>query len=74
MSFISNRLADDGTIRPNADQHMSVPTIHEGAKSLANPGKLSRALLEFKLFGFASLNECQQFPARHRDDSTRAFS
>jgi hypothetical protein len=69
--LIRNRLADDGTIRPNADQYLSASTIHEGAKSLSGSGKLSRALLEFKLIGFPSLNESQQLPARHIDDSTR---
>jgi hypothetical protein len=34
--------------------------LDEGAEGLAGPGNLSGALLEFKLFGFASSNECQQ--------------
>ena len=64
-SLIRDCLADNGTIRPNPDQHLSAAAIHEGAKGLAGPGKLSRALLEFKLFGFASSNEVLQLLACH---------
>jgi len=58
-------LPDDRTIRSNADQYLSTATIRKGAKSLSGPGKLGRALLEFKLFGFASLDERQQFLVCH---------
>ena len=54
-----------------ADQHLSAPAIHEGAEGFPGPGKLGGALLEFKLFGFTSSNEVQQFLGRHRDDFTR---
>jgi hypothetical protein len=63
--FISDGLTDDRTVWPNPDQHLSAPAVHECAKGLAGPGKLSGALLEFKLFGFASLNERQQFLVCH---------
>ena len=53
-------LPDDRTIRFNADQYLSTATIRESTKSLSGPGKLGRALLEFKLFGFASSNEVQK--------------
>jgi hypothetical protein len=59
-SLVRDRLTNDRTVWPDPDQHLSAPTVHEGAKGLAGPGKLSGALLEFKLFGFASSNECQQ--------------
>ena len=62
---ICNRLADDGNIRSNADQYLSTSTIRKGAKSLSGSGKLSRALLEFKQFGFASSNEVQQVLVCH---------
>jgi hypothetical protein len=58
-------LSDDRTVWPNADQYLSTATIRKGAKSLSGPGKLGRALLEFKLFGFASLDERQQFLVCH---------
>ena len=58
--LIRDGLTDDRTFRPNPDQHLSAPTVHEGTNGLASPGKLRGALLEFKLFGFASSNECQQ--------------
>jgi hypothetical protein len=58
--LIRDGLTEDRTVRPNPDHHLSAPTVHEGTKSLASPGKLSGALLEFKLFGFASSNECRQ--------------
>ena len=64
-SLIRDCLADNGTIRPNPDQHLSAAAVHEGAKGLAGPGKLSRALLEFKLFGFASSNEVLQLLVCH---------
>jgi hypothetical protein len=63
--FISDGLTDNRTVWPNPDQNLSAPAVHEGAKGLAGPGKLSGALLEFKLFGFASLNERQQFLVCH---------
>jgi len=44
---------------------LSAPAVHESAKGLAGPWELSGALLEFKLFGFASLNERQQFLVCH---------
>ena len=59
-SLIRDGLTNNRTVRPNSNQHLSTPTVHEGAKGLAGPRKLSRALLEFKLFGFTSSNEVQQ--------------
>jgi hypothetical protein len=63
--LIRDSLPDDGTVWPNPDQHLSAATVHEGAKSLACPRKLSGALLELKLFGFATLNEREQFLVCH---------
>jgi hypothetical protein len=70
-SLVRQRLTDDRTVRPNADQYLSAPAIHEGAKRFSSSGELRRALLEFKLFGFTSRCEVSQFLERHRDDSTR---
>ncbi len=70
-SLVRQRLTNDRTVRPDADQHLSAPAIHEGAKRLSSSGELRRALLEFKLFGFTSRCEVQQFLEHHRDDSTR---
>jgi len=64
-SLIRDCLTYNRTVWPNPDQHLSAPTVHEGAKGLAGPGKLSGALLEFKLFGFAPSNEVQQFLVCH---------
>jgi hypothetical protein len=63
--LIRDGLTDDRTVWSNPDQDLSAPTVHEGAKGLAGPGKLSGALLEFKLFGFASTNEVQQVLVCH---------
>jgi hypothetical protein len=65
-SLVRDRLADNCTAWTHADHHLPATPIHEGAKGLGGSGKLSRALFEFKLFGFASLNESQQFQACHR--------
>ena len=74
-SLIRDCLADNRTIRSNPDQHLSAATIHEGTKGLAVPGKLSRALLEFKLFGFVSSNEVLQLLACHlREFYWRGFA
>jgi hypothetical protein len=54
---------DDPSSDPH--QHLSAPAVHEGAKGLTGPGKLSGALLKFKPVGFAPSNEVQQFLVCH---------